>query len=415
MSYFTCLGSFVLLLFTFSRTGHTYVYVETIANAVWLANSHLVIFVPFSCGLFSLIFMMYLFIGSGWRSLRLVVLVFGLCSEFCGCVLLLAVGCLLLCDCYDWSCWFSRNVLALWWSVTLYCRLLVITAIVMSGRTGFREMSWTLQWCVTLSGSLLVISAIVMSGSTGFREMPWTLWWCVTLSGRLLVITASVTSGRTGFREMSWTLRWCVTLSGRLLVITASVTSGRTGFRFRLLLCMLLAVNWAVGFVLRKNVPFSCFLVIPLLSDVLSFVAMAGGAVSWVVWDNNCKNLVDRCARETFCKVYYLFYAALTLRAGLASLGSWWRIRRHYLSCGPILRRYHVQNVISFFLLHVLSVGRDTELYSGVSLNYECGRWVWPCSGSSGHWVWSDHYLANAIIERIAFRQRNVRLDALQF
>ena len=42
------------------------------------------------------------------------------------------------------------------------------------------------------------------------------------------------------------------------------------------------------------------------------------------------------------------------------------------LSCGPILRQYHVQNVISFFHLHVPSVGRDTELYSGVSLNYEC-------------------------------------------
>ena len=68
-------------------------------------------FAPFSCGLFSLIFMMYLFISSGWQSLWLVVLVFGLCSEFCGCMLLLAVGCLLLCDCYDWSCQFSRNVL----------------------------------------------------------------------------------------------------------------------------------------------------------------------------------------------------------------------------------------------------------------------------------------------------------------
>ena len=137
--------------------------------------------------------------------------------------------------------------------------------------------------------------------------------------------------------------------------------------------------------------------------------------VSWVVQKKwNCKNLVDRCARETFSGLLFIF-CGLRLRVGLASLGSWWRIRRHYLSCGPILRRYHVQNVISFFHLHVLSVGRDTELYSGVSLNYECGHWVWPCSGSSGHWVWSDHCLAKAIIERIAFRQRNVCLNTARF
>ena len=37
----------------------------------------------------------------------------------------------------------------------------------------------------------------------------------------------------------------------------------------------------------------------------------------------------------------------------------------------PYVRRYYVQNVISFFHLHVLSVGRDKELYSGVSLNYK--------------------------------------------
>ena len=38
----------------------------------------------------------------------------------------------------------------------------------------------------------------------------------------------------------------------------------------------------------------------------------------------------------------------------------------------PYVRQYHVQMVISYFHLHVLNVGRDTELYSGVSLNYEC-------------------------------------------
>ena len=45
---FTCLRSFVLLLFMFSRTGHTYLCIKAIANAVSLVDSHLDIFAPFS-------------------------------------------------------------------------------------------------------------------------------------------------------------------------------------------------------------------------------------------------------------------------------------------------------------------------------------------------------------------------------
>ena len=100
MSCFTCLRSFILLLFTFSRTGHTYLCVEAIANAVRLVDSHLDIFVPFSCRLFSFIFMMFVFIGSWWRLLWLVILVSKECLELCRGVLFFVVGCLLLCDCY---------------------------------------------------------------------------------------------------------------------------------------------------------------------------------------------------------------------------------------------------------------------------------------------------------------------------
>ena len=67
---------------------------------------HLDIFAPFSCGLFSFIFMMFVFIRSGWRSLRLVVLVF-------------------------------KESLELHGGVTLWCRLLVYCAIVMTGCTVF--------------------------------------------------------------------------------------------------------------------------------------------------------------------------------------------------------------------------------------------------------------------------------------
>ena len=81
----------------------------------------------------------------------------------------------------------------------------------------------------------------------------------------------------------------------------------------------------------------------------------------------------------------------------------------------PYLRQYHAQNVIFFFHLHVPNVGRDTELHSDVSLNYKCGHWVWPCSGSSAHWVWSENCLSNVIIERIISQWRNVRLNAARF
>ena len=41
------------------------------------------------------------------QSLRLVILVFEECLKLSGGVLPFVVGCRLLCDCYDWSYWFS--------------------------------------------------------------------------------------------------------------------------------------------------------------------------------------------------------------------------------------------------------------------------------------------------------------------
>ena len=172
MSCFTCLRSFVLLLFTFSHTGHTYLCVEAIANTVWLVDSHQDIFAPFSlwaalmhihdvcvywllvatvttsrsgchcilqrflsplkcikllvyferlmrlvmlvfecscdlCGNVTPLHGLLVVVQSLW----LVVLVFEECCELCGEILLYVVGCLLLCDHYDWSYWFSKNVL----------------------------------------------------------------------------------------------------------------------------------------------------------------------------------------------------------------------------------------------------------------------------------------------------------------
>ena len=140
MSCFTCLWSFVLLLFMFSRTGHTYLCVETIANAVWLVNSHLDIFAPFFLWIvlihihdvcvYRLLMATVMASCAGFwrvprtiwgcvtpccgllvvaRSLHLVVLVFKECLELSGGVLLFVVGCLLLCNHYVWLYWFLKN------------------------------------------------------------------------------------------------------------------------------------------------------------------------------------------------------------------------------------------------------------------------------------------------------------------
>ena len=171
MSCFTCLRSFVLLLFTFSHTGRTYLCVKAITNIVWLVDSHLDIFAPFLVGcshayswclclsafgstvttsrsgcrcilqcFFLLLKCIKLFVYLGdlhdwscWFSnvlvafaggkvtllprllvvgqlLRLVILVFEECLELHGEILLFIVGCWLLCDRYVWSYWFSLRL-----------------------------------------------------------------------------------------------------------------------------------------------------------------------------------------------------------------------------------------------------------------------------------------------------------------
>ena len=62
------------------------------------------------------------------RPLRLVVLVFEECLELRGGVLLFAVGCLLLCDRYGWSYWFST--------------LLVVHAFCTASDCGFLAVNW---------------------------------------------------------------------------------------------------------------------------------------------------------------------------------------------------------------------------------------------------------------------------------
>ena len=112
-------------------------------------------------------------------------------------------------------------------------------------------------------------------------------------------------------------------------------------------------------------------MVTSFLSDVLCFVAEKNIVLSWDIFRWYRKNLVDWCARETLQLLF--IFCSLILKAGLASLGTRWRIRHLKPVLRPYVQRYHAQNVIFFFHLHVQSVGRDTKLHFGVSLNYKCG------------------------------------------
>ena len=64
--------------------------------------------------------MMFVFIGSGWQSLRLVALVFEECLELHGGVLLLVVGCLFIVQSLQLVILFSKECLELCGGVVLF-------------------------------------------------------------------------------------------------------------------------------------------------------------------------------------------------------------------------------------------------------------------------------------------------------
>ena len=100
-----------VLLFTFSHIGHTYLGVKTIANAMWLVESHLHISCLFLVGCPSCIFMMFVNKEMWWRLLQWVVLV---STESCRLpnLLLNAYELLIIWgNLCDWSLWFLRAVM----------------------------------------------------------------------------------------------------------------------------------------------------------------------------------------------------------------------------------------------------------------------------------------------------------------
>ena len=91
------------------------------------------------------------------------------------------------------------------------------------------------------------------------------------------------------------------------------------------------------------------------------FVAEKGIVLSWIILRQNCKKTWWTGAPGKPCGLLFIFHG-LILKAGLASLGTRWRIRHLKPVLRPYVWRYHAQNVIFSFHLHVLNVGRDTEL-----------------------------------------------------
>ena len=99
--------------------------------------------------------------------LRLVVLVFEECLALSRGVLLFAVGCLLLGECYNWSYWFLRNVSNLVGCVTLCCRMPVAV----------RPLRWVelvFEECLKLSGgvSFFVVGCLLLRD-----RYDWSYWF----------------------------------------------------------------------------------------------------------------------------------------------------------------------------------------------------------------------------------------------
>ena len=67
----------------------------------------------------------------------------------------------------------------------------------------------------------------------------------------------------------------------------------------------------------KKKIVLSYSVVISFLSGVLCFVAEKKIVLSWNILRRNCKNLVDRCARETLRFIVYFPWPYLESGSGV--------------------------------------------------------------------------------------------------
>ena len=147
-----------------------------------------------------------------------------------------------------------------------------------------------LQGRVTVLPRLLVVGQLLRLVILVFRRMSRTSWGCVTLSCRLLVIVRSLRLVILFFKE-------CLKLRGGVLLFVVgcwllcdhyvwSYSFSTPPYLYCLKFCLLFMhsallvamVSWLLagllGLYKKKIFPFSYFLMISLLSDVLCFVAV---------------------------------------------------------------------------------------------------------------------------------------------
>ena len=149
--------------------------------------------------------------------------------------------------------------------------------------------------------------------------MSRILWGGVTLRCRLLVIVWLLRLVILVFAPPCLNCCYFFYLKSYLLFVRSA----------RLVAMVSLLVNWSAKDILLKE-KFWYFPTVWWSLFCLVFCAFVAGkriALCWIILKQNCKNLVDRCARETLRFIIYL--RGLNLKAGLVSLGSRWRIRHH--------------------------------------------------------------------------------------
>ena len=122
-------------------------------------------------------------------SLHLVILFFKECLQLSRGVLLFVVGCLLCCDRYIWSYWFSKMTWTLQECVTLCCRLLLIMWLLRLVILVFKE------W-LELHGGVLLLDVGCWLLCDCYIWSPWFL--------TPLDVHAFCTASGYGFLAVSW-------------------------------------------------------------------------------------------------------------------------------------------------------------------------------------------------------------------
>ena len=171
MSYFTCVWSLMLLLFTISCIGCKWFGVETIANVIWLVYSYLVILCPF--------------------------------PEGCLIMHIHVVYCITChCDCYDSSFWCSLLVGYLAWSSLLLVGCLLFVWLLQS--VACCRLFWLFESCVegTSFDVLLVIIATITISHSGFRWLVGVFSMSVLFLAYCLLLL--------------WLLQWVMLVSGAM-------------------------------------------------------------------------------------------------------------------------------------------------------------------------------------------------------